>query len=155
SDCGTNFVGTSNELKRALEEVDFNQVATEFTSSYSSWNFNPPEAKHMGGAWERLVRSVKTCLFDIMPVRKPSDEMLRSLLMEAMNVINARPLTFIPLDNSNDEALTPNHFLLGNSNGLKPPGNFDSSGPLLRSEWREIQRLTDCFWRRFVSDYLP
>lgn len=155
SDCGTNFVGTDNELKRAIQEVDMNKIAATFTTPYAKWNFNPPEAKHMGGVWERLVRSVKTCLYDIMPVRKPSDEMLRSLLMEAVNVVNSRPLTFIPLDNANDEALTPNHFIFGNSNGMKPPGDFDYDGPILNSEWKEIQRLTDCFWKRFVAEYLP
>lgn len=155
SDCGTNLTGTDNELQRALKEVDINVLATKFTTSYSRWNFNPPETKHMGGVWERLVRSVKICLFDIMPMRRPDDEMLRSLLMEVVNVVNSRPLTFIPLDNENNEALTPNHFLLGSSNGMKPPGNFESTGPILYSQWKEIQRLTDCFWKRFVSDYLP
>lgn len=90
-----------------------------------------------------------------MPVRRPSDEMFRSLLMEVLNVVNSRPLTFIPLNHANDEAVTPNHFIFGNSNGQKPPGNFESDGPILWSEWREIQRLTDCFWRRFVEEYIP
>lgn len=154
-DCGTNLVGTKNELQLALEEVDMDELAATFTSQHCKWNFNPPETKHMGGVWERLVRSVKTCLYDIMPMRKPTDEMFRSLLLEVMNVVNSRPLTFIPLDNANEEALTPNHFILGSSNGLKPPGDFDSDRPFLRSEWKEIQRLTDCFWKRFVKEYVP
>jgi hypothetical protein len=155
SDQGTNFVGTDNELAQVIAEIDFEQVATAFTTSYSKWNFNPPHAPHFGGAWERLVRSVKTSLYEIMPTRRPDDETFRNLLMEIQNVINSRPLTFIPLDHDNDEALTPNHFLLGSSNGIKPPGVFESHGPILRSAWKENQRLTDLFWKRFVKEYLP
>lgn len=155
SDCGTNLTGTNNELIRALESVDMDKLATEFTNTHCQWNFNPPETKHMGGSWERLVRSIKTCFYDILPERRPSDEMLRCLLLEAVHVVNARPLTFIPLNNANDEALTPNHFILGTSNGQKPPGDFESDGPILYSQWKEIQRLADCFWKRFVVEYLP
>lgn len=155
SDRGTNLVGTNNERQRNLQEVNLNQLAATYTTPDCNWNFNPPESKHMGGVWERLIRTVKECLYEIMPVRKPSDEMFRSLLMEVLNVVNSRPLTFIPLDHVNDEALTPNHFIFGNSNGQKPPGDFESDGPILWSEWREIQRLTDCFWRRFVEEYIP
>lgn len=136
-------------------EVDMNELTSTFTTSYCKWNFNPPEAKFMGGVWERLIRTTKTCLYDIMSTRRPNDEMFRSLLMEVMNVVNARPLTFIPLDNANDETLTPNHFIHGSSNGLKPPGDFASDGPILKSEWKEIQRLTDCFWKRFIEEYVP
>lgn len=74
-------------------EVDMNELTSTFTTSYCKWNFNPPEAKFMGGVWERLIRTTKTCLYDIMSTRRPNDEMFRSLLMEVMNVVNARLLT--------------------------------------------------------------
>lgn len=155
SDPGTNFVGADNTLIKAVAEIDLDKVATEFTTSYSKWNFNPPHAPHFGGAWERLVRSVKTSLYAILPQRRPNEETFRNLLMEIQNVINSRPLTFIPLDHENDEALTPNHFLLGSSNGTKPPCALDLDGPELRQAWKENQRLTELFWKRFVKDYLP
>lgn len=106
-----------------------------------------PVSPHMGGCWKKMIRSVKLCLYDVLPVRTPFDEMLRNFLMEAMNVIISRPLTFIPLNTYVDEALTPNHFLLGSSNANKPPGNFDSDAPFLRSAWKEVQRITDLFLR--------
>lgn len=92
----------------------------------------------MGGMWERLIRSVKTCLYDSMVTRTPTDQVLRSFLIEAENIVNSRPLTFIPIDSEDGEALTPNHFILGSSNGMKPPGKFNPDGVYIRNQWREF-----------------
>lgn len=100
----------------------------------------------MGGVWERMVQSVKTCLYDILPTRHPTEDMLRNLLLEVCNVVNSRPLTYVPLEHENEEILTPNHFILGSSNGLKPMIDIDADGPILHSKWMENQRLTDIFW---------
>lgn len=52
--------------------------------------------------------------------RTPTEEMLRRLLMQAERLINSRPMTEIPVDPEEEESLTPKHFLLGSSNGIKP-----------------------------------
>lgn len=132
SDCGTNLKGADNELRELVSKIDEQKLATGFTTCYTTWHFNPPAAASMGGSWERLVRSVKTCLYDIMPTRNPRDDVLTSLLLEVENVVNSRPLTFVPLDYENDEALTPNHFLIGSSNGIKSPFDVDLDGPYLK-----------------------
>lgn len=108
----------------------------------------------MGGSWERLVGSVKKVLQKILPERNPPDEILRNLLIEIENSINTRPLTFVPVESDSEEALTPNHFLLGSSNGEKPVGNF-SERDLIRKSWRTAQQLADQFWRRWIREYLP
>ena len=84
------------------------------------WKFNPPAAPHMGGAWERLIRSVKIVLYKICPSQRFTDESLRSALMEVEMTVNSRPLTFVSLEHVDHEAITPNHFLLGSSNRAKP-----------------------------------
>jgi hypothetical protein len=53
------------------------------------------------------------------------------------------------------EALTPNHFVLGSSNGLKPPGVFRNDGPYLKECWKEVQRCANIFWQRFIHEYTP
>lgn len=155
SDCGTNMKGADNELQSLVSQIDVEALATRFTTCYTKWCFNPPASASMGGIWERLVRSVKTCLYDIMPTRTPKDDVLQSLLIEVENVVNSRPLTFVSLDYEEDEALTPNHFLIGSSNGLKAPFDVEVDGPYLKSTWKEVQRLTELFWQRFVKEYVP
>lgn len=109
----------------------------------------------MGGSWERLVGSVKKVLVAIMPTRTPSDELLRCVLMEAERVVNSRPLTYMPIENDTAEALTPNHFLIGSSNGEAPLVNTTDRDLIGRKDWRIAQQLANNFWRRWIREYLP
>ncbi|XP_058816367.1 uncharacterized protein LOC131679651 [Topomyia yanbarensis] len=74
SDRGTNFQGTSKELQTAILNLNHDQLGKEFTSSHTQWYFIPPASPHMGGAWERLIRSVKQNLHKIKTSRLPTDE---------------------------------------------------------------------------------
>lgn len=155
SDNGTNFVSAEREIREAVQEVDRNELVRCFTTTTTEWKFNPPAAPHMGGAWERLVRSVKTVFYNITVTRAPSDELLRGMLSEVENIINSRPLTYVPIEHENAEALTPNHFLLGRSNGIKPLAIYDDSGFALQHNWLCAQQYAEMFWRRWVTEYLP
>lgn len=77
------------------------------------------------------------------------------MLTEIEMIVNSRPLTELPLDSESSEALTPNHFLLGSSNGNKPPIAFDDSRYALKHTWKMSQIYANRFWRRWISEYLP
>ncbi|XP_062533439.1 uncharacterized protein LOC134202468 [Armigeres subalbatus] len=156
SDNGTNFVGANNQLKQEIGELH-QHLASTFTNTRTRWSFNPPGAPHMGGAWERMVRSVKVAIGGILEAqRRPDDEVLETVVIEAEAMINSRPLTYIPLESADQESLTPNHFILGSSNGVKQmpvlPTDYQSS---LRNGWKLAQHLSDSVWRRWIKEYLP
>ncbi|XP_075163137.1 uncharacterized protein LOC142235765 [Haematobia irritans] len=155
SDNGTNFVSAERELREAAKEVDKNELVRNFTTTTTKWNFNPPSSPHMGGAWERLVRSIKTVYNNITPTRVPNEELLRGMMAEVENIINSRPLVYEPIDNENAEAITPNQFLVGSTNGMKPLAMYDDSGVALRNNWLYSQQYAERFWRRWVKEYLP
>ncbi|XP_055605676.1 uncharacterized protein LOC129753853 [Uranotaenia lowii] len=116
SDNGTNFRGASRELINEVKAI--NQCAARtFTNATTEWHFNPPSTPHMGGVWERKVRSVKDALKSIAPRSPLDDEELMTLLAEVEMIVNSHPLTFVPLDSPNAEVLTPNSFLLMSSSG--------------------------------------
>ena len=65
SDRGTNFVGARNELADALQELDRDRVQDFLGTKDLDWicfNFNVPASSHMGGVWERLIRTVRSVL---------------------------------------------------------------------------------------------
>ncbi|CAG7667433.1 unnamed protein product, partial [Allacma fusca] len=97
-----------------MDELDRNRIKAELTSHKTDWKFIPPRSPHMGGAWERLVQSIKVALRSTLKELHPKEETLRTLLFEAEN-INSRLITHVSVDPNDMEALTPNHFLIHTS----------------------------------------
>ncbi|XP_058828395.1 uncharacterized protein LOC131688239 [Topomyia yanbarensis] len=156
SDNGTCFKGSSNLLSEQIQSIHANCAET-FTNARTSWHFNPPSAPHMGGSWERMVRSVKAAMAAVAEHhRHPTDEVLETVVLDAEAMVNSRPLTYVPLDNVDQEALTPNHFLLYGAQGvIQPRTVFVTEGTTLRDSWKFTQYLVDQCWRRWVREYLP
>ncbi|XP_058817455.1 uncharacterized protein LOC131680761 [Topomyia yanbarensis] len=155
SDNGTNFKGACNEMMKAKKEIDL-ACAQQVTSPTIRWHFNPPGTPHMGGIWERMVRSVKAAMMVLDDGRKLTDEILLTTLAEAEDMINSRPLTYIPQESADTEALTPNHFLRGTVKSSDMP----VSGPTnmaeaLRDMYARSQYLADKMWERWQKEYLP
>ncbi|XP_074036589.1 uncharacterized protein [Leptinotarsa decemlineata] len=154
-DRGTNFVATERVLREELQKLKTKMIAESFISPELSFHFNPPLSPHMGGAWERLVKSIKIALYDALPTRNPTDPLLRSCLIAAENIVNSRPLTYLPLDSEESEALTPNHFLVGSSNGDKPIVDLDVNAKILKFSFLYREQFANKCWRRFVAEYIP
>ncbi|XP_053699267.1 uncharacterized protein LOC128746242 [Sabethes cyaneus] len=155
SDNGTNFVGASNELIKQIKNIN-SECAQTFTDARTKWSFNPPSAPHMGGVWERMVRSVKEAMRALDNGRKLNDEVLLTVLAEAESFINSRPLTYMPQASADGEALTPNHFLLGNSSGMRDPMRTPIDlAAALTSSYQMSQYLSDAVWNRWLKEYFP
>ncbi|XP_055632506.1 uncharacterized protein LOC129772981 [Toxorhynchites rutilus septentrionalis] len=155
SDRGTNFQGARKDLKEAMKKLDQDKLTAEFTTPRTQWRFITPASPHMGGAWERLVRTVKQNLMKLKTNRLPTDEVLRNLFIEVENIVNSRPLTAIPLDDDESPVLTPNYFLIGSSNGLRSWVPFDDNPSSLKQNWRLSQEIANAFWKSWLRDYLP
>ena len=58
-------MGAQNKLKTAMSEMDQDLVHEYFLRNGCQWSpfkMNVPHSSHMGGSWERLVRSVHNAL---------------------------------------------------------------------------------------------
>lgn len=158
SDNGTNFHGADAEIKDAVISLNQDPRMLDAVATQGiEWHFIPPVTPHMGGAWERLVRSVKRALGATLKERAPREETLLTALAEAEFVVNNRPLTHISTDPRDEAPLTPNHFLLGSAGKRPQLSLYDKNEEdiCLRRQWRIGQQLADMFWRRWLREYLP
>lgn len=153
SDQGTNFVGARREFLESVKEMDqenLKQLGCEFV-------MNPASASHMGGAWERQIRTIRSVLTSILDhsSKRLDISSLRTYLYEVMAIINSRPLTHLLSDPTAPQPLTPNHILtMKSSVVLPPPGEFVKEDLYLRKRWRKVQYLANEFWTRWKREYL-
>lgn len=155
SDNGKNFRGASKELREAVLTLDGGAMSNHCQRNHMRWVFNPPDAASWGGAWERLVQSVKVSLKIVLKDQAPGEEVLLTLLAEVEHSVNSRPLTHVSVDPRDQEALTPNHFLIGTSSGEIQLGRYDPRSMNLRRQYRIAQGFADAYWKRWLREYLP
>ena len=135
SDQGTNFVGARSELEKALTEMNANRVRDELLKDqcdYIEFKMNVPNASHMGGVWERQIRSVRSVLDVLLKNhgQQLDDESLRTLLVECEAVVNSRPLTTQGIQSvDSTEPLSPSNLLTMKSKaGVAPSRGIPKSG---------------------------
>ena len=156
SDNGTNFVGAARELRESLTEVDFEIIRNSQKFQAIEWRFNPPRAPHMGGAWERLIKSVKTCLSALLKEKFPKDITLLTLFKSVENIVNSRPLTTVSDNEEDVKAITPNDILRGWTHAGPPlPAVPEDSDDHARQMWKRGQLLAETFWKRWSKEFLP
>ena len=155
SDQGSNFTKADKELKEAIEEWNQHKINNFCRQKKIEWIFNPPSASHMGGAWERMIRSVRQILKAILKEQLVSDEVLSTVMAEAVNILNSRPLTRNSDSALDEQPLTPNHLLHLRPCPDLPPGIFDKDDLSCRRAWRQTQYLANLFWLRWTREYIP
>lgn len=155
SDNGTNFVGAERELRESLTALNHSHIEKALAQRGIKWSFNPPSGSHHGGAWERLIRMIKEVLNSVLRQQALDDEGFHTVLCEAEAMLNDRPITKLAEDPNDLEALTPNHLLLLKGKPILPPGLFDKTDLYTRKRWKQVQYISELFWKRWIREYLP
>ena len=95
SDNGTNLVGSERELKQALKELCHEKISEtlkrEYDADWITWRRNPPTASHMGGVWERQIRTIRAILAGLLRDQGHAldDESFRTFMTEVESIINS------------------------------------------------------------------
>ena len=155
SDNGTNLVGGEKEIRQSIQEWNQQQIHNFLLQREIKWTFNPPTGSHHGGVWERCIRTVRKILRALVKQQTLNDEALATLMCEVEAIVNSRPLTAVSSDPKDMEPLTPNHLLLLRGQPSLPPGLFSKDDLYSRKRWRQIQYMSDLFWKRWTREYLP
>ena len=124
---------------------------------YVQWEKMPPYASHMGGTWERMIRTVRSIFNSLLKCNpcQLDDELLRTFMCEAESIVNSRPLTAETLSDHTCQPLSPSNILTMKERvALAPPGVFQQADVYCRKRWRRVQYLADQFWRRWQREYL-
>lgn len=103
----------------------------------------------------KTVRSVLNSTLSLSHGRL-NDASLRTLLYEAMAVVNSQPLTVDNLNSPDSlQPLTPNYLInMKSSIALPPPGTFPREDLYGAKRWRCVQYLAEQFWSHWKRDYL-
>ncbi|KAK0142370.1 hypothetical protein N1851_019891 [Merluccius polli] len=149
-----NVVARIQKLAKRTNTAEL--INTYLAGKHCDFTMNVPDASHMGGVWERQIRTVRSVLSSVLSkcTGRLDDASLRTFFYEAMSIVNSRPLT---TDNIGDpkslEPLTPNHLLtMKSSVPLPPPGKFVVEDVYARKRWRRVQYLMEQFWGRWRKE---
>ena len=137
-------------------EAAATRLHTQYGPNTPDWRFIAPRSPFWGGAWERLVRSVKTSLRKTIGNRCLKRQELEVTLCEVEDCINSRPITKVSSDPNVGGPLTPNHFLKGHSGNAR----MDSAEVLnvtasqLSDLYLTRQAALAQFWSRWSTEYI-
>ena len=153
SDQGTNFIGAANELKLIAENKDVKQL---LQTRNCTWILNPPKAPHMGGTWERMIGVAKKILNSILSKQQRlTHEVLTTVLCEAMEIINSRPLVEVSTDPDSPTVLSPATLLTQKFDTMSAPeGNFQQTSYDAKDHWKLVQSLANMFAEKWKQEYL-
>lgn len=154
SDNAKTFKRANKELKLLFAKSDKEKIEDFIGEKQMKWKFIVERAPWWGGFWERMIRSVKTCLKKKLRKAALNFEDLQTNLIEVEAIINSRPLTY----NSNEmrETLTPSHFLSGKRILSLPVQEKDKTDDNqdISKRWKHRQQLMNGFWTRWKKEYL-
>ena len=83
----TNFQAGERELRELLRDWNQESIHKFLHQKNITWKFNPPAASHMGGAWERTIRSIRMILRALVGQQLASEEMLQTLMSEVEGIL--------------------------------------------------------------------
>jgi hypothetical protein len=146
-DLGSSFVGVNNDMKRAIEKLSESLPAEAVIKYRIDIDFNAAGSPNQGGAWERLIKDVKRCIYaSVENMKKLSYEAFQTLLIRIEAIMNNRPLAF----DDAGIALTPNLF-------LNPTQIVIGTLPFETSSLKVLQQIQlaeSKFWKDWRNLYL-
>ena len=114
----------------------------------------------MGGHFERLVRTIKASLATAISRKFLTLEEFRTVVLEAENIVNSRPLTY-QSDSTRDVPLSPSQLAWGRDLTLMPPLlqprdplDEDYDAKATRAQYELLSNALELFRKRWHSEYL-
>ena len=154
SDSGTQLVAANKELKGMCEKLDEQQLKEFGVEKGLSWHFASPNTPWKNGCAESLIKSIKKAIKITVGEQILSFPELQTVLFEAANIVNERPIGVSNRNIEDGTCLCPNDLLLGRASSCVASGPFRQyKNPKRRFAF--IQSLIDAFWKKWTRDFFP
>jgi len=103
--------------------MNHDEITEKLRQQQIDWIFNPPAVSHMGGVWERQIRTARRILDSLLceHASRLDDESLKTLMCEVKSIINSRPLPVISSDVKDPILLSRNQILTMKTSIVLPP----------------------------------
>lgn len=161
SDRGTNFIGAANTLNLNCINIEDTTSKSYLEEKGITWIFNAPHSSHMGGVWERMIKTARQILDALLldaSTKTLTHEVLVTFLTKVSAIINSRPITAISTDPDDPIILSP-ALLLTHKDDSQATTQFECDSNLdmkdiYRAQWKRVQCLSELFWQKWKKEYL-
>ena len=154
SDNGTQLVAASKELINAVKDLDWDMIKRYGIKYKTEWEFSPADAPWQNGATEALIKPIKRALNNAIGEEVMSFSEVQTVMFEAAQLVNQRPIGAHPTSPEESPYLCPNDLLLGRSTSHVPQGPFlERAGTKQRLDY--IQAVVERFWKKWSRDVFP
>ena len=156
SDPGSQLESSSGSMETWWDQMREQLVSFAGASNFT-WSTSPADSPWRQGKCEVRIKMIKRFLKIAVGPVKLSPVELQTVLFEAANMANERPVGInkTPSADGVFKVLTPNCLIMGRSTNAVPD-DMDLAKHLKKSERYElIQQVTQDFWARWVSEVTP
>jgi hypothetical protein len=143
------------QLVAAAKQVstwDFKEVIQWAGKKGIEWTLVPTGGQHFNGQAERMIGLIKKQLWKIFEGKRLSHEETLTLLAEAVQKINSRPITRNPRPEG--EPLCVQDLMLGRAKQGQVEVKFEAGKQLTR-RFENVQRTQQEFWKRWIEEVFP
>jgi hypothetical protein len=146
SDQGTQLVAASKQLAT----WDWTAVHELAEREGAEWHILPTGGQHHNGQAERLIGLLKRCLESTLNSRRLTLGELSTVVAEAVQAVNSRPIAKNTGDPETGGPITPLHLQLGRATVEVPKMKFEEA-PRLTQRLQFIEEAKRQFWKKWMQ----
>ena len=144
-----NIHGCRKSDSRCIEHSTEHIEELGLEQDHRIWNFSPGDAP-----WWNGCCGIKIDFSHQYRNHRVSFSELQTVVFDAANLVNERPLGIKPGEHSEHSYFCPNDLISGRATQRVPAGPFDESSNLAK-RFHFIQELVDTYWKKWTLCYLP
>ncbi len=145
SDQGTQLVAAAKQIRA----WDWTRVHSEVGARGAEWHLVPTGAQHFNGQAERMIGLLKPCLEQAVAGKRYSYGELATVMAEAAQVVNSRPIARGSEDTQAGGPIIPLHLQLGRATVEVPRVRFEEA-PSLTRRLQHADEGVKQFWRKWM-----